>query len=176
MPREALRQQLDELYREISNCKILAENFENHPCVTNQMMAKNPVANLRIPAKLFVLWSELKSIQVPAPTCVDLVRYNLLLLYYIIIIAKLSSGLAWKTILALQCFQMQRNLKRGFARNAAERARSTEVYVGITPRKDWERVRNASSYMPTRVLCNRPITSPALSPALQMNIVIVYQS
>ena len=80
MPREALRQQLDELYREISNCKMLAENFENHPCVTNQMMAKNPVANLRIPAKLFVLWSELKSIQVPAPTCIDLVRYNLLLL------------------------------------------------------------------------------------------------
>ena len=77
MSRGALRQQLDELYREISSCKILAENFENHPCITSQMMAKNPVANLRIPAKLFVLWSELKSIQVPAPTFVDLVRYSL---------------------------------------------------------------------------------------------------
>ena len=78
MSREALRQQLDDLYMEISDCKILAENFENHPCITSQITAKNPVANLRIPAKLFVLWSELKSCtQVPTPTYVDLVRYGL---------------------------------------------------------------------------------------------------
>ena len=77
MSKEALRQQLDDLYREISNCKILAENFENHACITSQIIAKNPVANLRIPAKLFVLWFELKSIQVPTPTYVDLVRYSL---------------------------------------------------------------------------------------------------
>ena len=78
MSREALRQQLDDLYREISDCKISAENFENHPSITSQIIAKNPVANFRIPAKLFVLWSELKSrIQVPTPTCVDLVRYSL---------------------------------------------------------------------------------------------------
>ena len=77
MSREALRQQLDDLYREISDCKISAENYENHPSITSQIIAKNPVANLRIPAKLFVLWSELKSIQVPTLTYVDLVRYSL---------------------------------------------------------------------------------------------------
>lgn len=75
--REALRQRLDDLYKEISDCKISVENFENHPSITSQIIAKNPVANLRIPAKLFVLWSELKSIQVPTPTCVDLVRCSL---------------------------------------------------------------------------------------------------
>ena len=77
MSREALRQQVIDLYREISDCKISAENFENHPSITSQIIAKNPVANLRIPAKLFVLWSDLKSIQVPTPTYVDLVRYSL---------------------------------------------------------------------------------------------------
>lgn len=77
MSREVLCQQLDDLYREISNCKILAENFENHPCITSQIIANNPVVNLRITAKLFVLQSELKSLQVPTPTCVDLVRYSL---------------------------------------------------------------------------------------------------
>ena len=44
--------------------------------------------------------------------------------------------------MALQCFQMQRNLKIRYVRNAAEHAKSTEAYVGISPRKDWERVRN----------------------------------
>ena len=77
MSREALRQQMMDLYREISDCKILAENFENHPSITSQIIAKNPVANLRIPAKLFVLWSDLKSIQFPTPTYVDLVSYSL---------------------------------------------------------------------------------------------------
>ena len=73
MSREALRQQLDDLYRETSDCKILAESFENHPCITSQIKAKNPVANFQIPVKLFVLWSELKSIQVPIPTYIDLI-------------------------------------------------------------------------------------------------------
>ena len=77
MSKEALRQQVIDLYRGISDCKISAENFENHPSITSQIIAKNPVANLRIPAKLFVLWSDLKSIQVPTPTYVDLVRYSL---------------------------------------------------------------------------------------------------
>ena len=77
MSRKALRRQVIDLYREISDCKISAENFENHPSITSQIIAKNPVAILRIPAKLFVLWSDLKSIQVPTPTYVDLVRYSL---------------------------------------------------------------------------------------------------
>ena len=77
-PKKKFAQQLDDLYREICDCKILAENFENHPCITRQIIAKNPVANLQIPVKLFVLWSELKSrIQVPTSTCIDLVRYSL---------------------------------------------------------------------------------------------------
>lgn len=158
MSREALRQQLDDLYREISDCKISAENYENHPSITSQIIAKNPVANLRIPAKLFVLWSELKSIQVPTPTYVDLVRYSL----------KDNSGFTM--------FPNAKNLKIGFVRNAAERARSTEAYVGITPRKDWERLRNASSYMPTRELCNCQMTSTAPSPALYMKIMTLYLS
>ena len=78
MSREVLHQKLDDLYRKISDYKILAENFKNHPCITSQITAKNPVANLRIPAKLFVLWSVLKSYtQVLTPTYVDLVRYSL---------------------------------------------------------------------------------------------------
>ena len=74
MPREAFCQHL---YREISDCKISAENFENHASITSQILAKNPIANLQIPTKLLVLWSQLKSIQVPTPTYVDLVRHRL---------------------------------------------------------------------------------------------------
>ena len=56
----------------------LLDNKTQHlHSITSQIKAKNPVANLQIPVKLFVLWSELKSIQVPTPTYVDLVRYSL---------------------------------------------------------------------------------------------------
>ena len=151
MSKEALRQQVIDLYREISDCKISAENFENHPSITSQIIAKNPVANLRIPAKLFVLWSDLKSIQVPTPTYVDLVRYSL----------KDNSG-----------FTMFPTAKKLEDRLRKECSRMCKKYAGITPRKHWERLRNASSYMPTRVLCD----CPAPSPALHMKIVNLYLS
>jgi len=74
----AFRQhQLNELYREISSYNILAESYQSHPNITSQMAAKNPVATLQIPIKLFLLWSELRGIQVPAPTYTHLVKCSL---------------------------------------------------------------------------------------------------
>ena len=77
MSSAVLRQKLDELYGEICSCKVLAESWENHLNVTSRMRAKNPEASLRIPSKLFLLWSEVRGIQAPPPAYIHLLKLSL---------------------------------------------------------------------------------------------------
>ena len=75
MPSSAeLRQQVNELYREICSKNILVESCRNHPNITSQMAAKNPVASLQILTAIFLLWSKLRDIQVPAPSFIHLAQ------------------------------------------------------------------------------------------------------
>ena len=62
MSREASLEQLDGLLHEISSNKISVLRPDGHP-LYQRMLPKHPVAAMEIPNKLFLLWSDLKSME-----------------------------------------------------------------------------------------------------------------
>lgn len=52
----------EQIFREISNNHISVLSPDKHP-LYRQMLPKHPVAALQIPNKLFLLWSDLKSME-----------------------------------------------------------------------------------------------------------------
>ena len=63
MSRDALREQVDNVLHDISSIKISVLRPDSHP-LYQKMIPKHPLVALEIPNKLFLLWSDLKSIKV----------------------------------------------------------------------------------------------------------------
>ena len=110
MSRDALRKQVDNVLHDISSIKIPVLGPDSHP-LYQKMIPKHPLVALEIPNKLFLLWSDLKSIKVEKQPSITAASKHLNLLKKVCKIIK-SSILFLQLIPLKQGYEVFKNLQQ----------------------------------------------------------------